>query len=241
MKMNRRDAIKSMSLSAAALAAAPWSLRAAEPGLRMEATLRYPYVLPGFPYAPEALDHFIDVQTMGLHHDKHHATYVNQLNKALESAPEWQPVSLLELLQRMEETPESIRTAVRNHGGGHANHCLFWLILQPEESAGPAGALAEQVNTDFGSTEELIAQLRRAALSVFGSGWAWLSSTPDGLKVETTPNQDSPWMHGHRPLLGIDVWEHAYYLKYQNRRADYVDGVLKHINWDTVAAMSTAG
>jgi Fe-Mn family superoxide dismutase len=237
MTMNRREALRWMSLGTAAVAAAPltglaWgSSEAPDPSV----ALRYPYSLPDLPYAPDALTAFIDEQTMMLHHGKHHAGYVNNLNKALETAPEWQELSLSELLSSLDRLPESIRTAVRNNGGGHANHALFWDTLSPQPVTLPAGTLSDLITQQFGGLEEATAALRKAALSVFGSGWAWLSYSNGGLLIETTPNQDTPLMVGHIPLFGIDVWEHAYYLRYQNRRAEYVDGVLAHVNWNAVA------
>jgi Fe-Mn family superoxide dismutase len=173
---------------------------------------------------------------MEIHHGKHHAAYVNNLNAALEKHPELHSWSLEDLLTKIAQVPEDIRTAVRNNGGGHHNHTLFWDILTPGGSKEPTGKLAEAINATFGSFEELKAKLTQAGATRFGSGWAWLVKDKDGkLQVYSTANQDSPLMEGHTPLLGIDVWEHAYYLKYQNRRPDYLAAIWNVINWDKVA------
>jgi len=234
MQMNRRDAIKTIGFTSAALMAAPWAVlgNGAAPASGMNQ--HYPFHLPDLPYGYDALDSFIDTDTMTIHHTRHHAGYVNNLNKALENEPDLHDRSLNDLLAGLNQLPESIRTAVRNHGGGHANHMLFWSVLQAEESAPSDDPLAGHIKRDFGDVETFLNEFRKACMSVFGSGWAWLSWTGDKLVIETTPNQDTPIMHGHTPLAGIDIWEHAYYLRYQNRRADYVDNILRHINWTTV-------
>jgi Fe-Mn family superoxide dismutase len=201
-----------------------------------------PFSLPPLPYPYDALEPYIDKLTMEIHHTKHHAGYVNNLNKALESAPELANKSLEELLaNNCAIVPEKIRTAVRNHGGGHINHSLFWEIMGPKAGGEPRGKLAEAINQTFGSFEKFKEQFTEAALGRFGSGWAWLVLTPDKkLEVYSTANQDSPLMEGKIPILGLDVWEHAYYLKYQNRRADYVQAWWNVVNWAAVEKRFTS-
>ncbi|MCS7069430.1 MAG: superoxide dismutase [Meiothermus sp.] len=199
--------------------------------------MSYPFKLPDLGYAKDALEPHIDAQTMEIHHGKHHGAYVNNLNAALEKHPELHSWSLEELLTKIAQVPEDIRTAVRNNGGGHHNHTLFWDILTPGGAKEPTGKLAEAINATFGSFEELKNKMTQAGLTRFGSGWSWLVKDKDGkLHVYSTANQDSPLMEGHTPLLGIDVWEHAYYLKYQNRRPDYLAAIWNVINWDRVAS-----
>jgi Fe-Mn family superoxide dismutase len=182
------------------------------------------------------LEPSIDAATMGFHHDKHHAAYVNNLNKALESHPELQGKDLFALLADLDSVPGDIRTAVRNNGGGHANHSLFWKIMTAGGSAMPSGKLGEDIAATFGSFESFKDQFTKAAMGVFGSGWAWLSVTGDGkLTISTTPNQDNPISSDMIPILGLDVWEHAYYLKYQNVRADYVAAWWNVVDWRAVA------
>ncbi|MEQ1885243.1 MAG: superoxide dismutase [Bryobacteraceae bacterium] len=195
-----------------------------------------PFTLPKLPYAFDALEPYIDAQTMQIHHDRHHQAYVDNLNRAIASDAELSKLSVEELLQKLDTLPAQIRTQVRNQGGGHANHTLFWQTLAPASQSGkPGGALAAALNQTFGSQEKFEDQLRAAAAGVFGSGWAWLALDGTGkLVIESSPNQDSPLLMKHRPLLGIDVWEHAYYLKYQNRRPDYLAAITKVINWDFV-------
>ncbi|MFO7323144.1 MAG: superoxide dismutase [Chloroflexota bacterium] len=194
------------------------------------------FELPNLPYATNALEPHIDAQTMEIHHGKHHATYVNNLNKALEGHSDLQNKSIEELLGSLDSLPESIRTAVRNNGGGHANHSLFWQIMGPNAGGQPTGELADAINRTFGSFDEFKSQFAAAAAGRFGSGWAWLIVNPDGsLSITSTPNQDSPLMEGKTPILGLDVWEHAYYLKYQNRRPDYIAAWWNVVNWDEVA------
>ncbi len=192
------------------------------------------YTLPPLPYAFDALEPFIDARTMEIHHDKHHAAYVNNVNNALGDSPlVGMPVE--KLIADLEQVPEAIRTAVRNNGGGHANHTLFWETLAKGKAAEPTGSLAEAMRSVFGSLDGFKDAFTKAALGRFGSGWAWLSvDAKGGLVVESTANQDSPLMHGNTPLLGIDVWEHAYYLLYQNRRPDYVAAFYNVIDWDVV-------
>ncbi len=188
------------------------------------------------PYAYDSLEPHIDEQTMRIHHDKHHQAYVNNLNTALEKHPELQDKSVEELLKNLNAIPEDIRTAVRNNGGGHANHSLFWLIMGPHGGE-PSGKLANAINATFGSFESFKEQFSNAAATRFGSGWAWLSVDASGkLVVTSTPNQDSPLSEGLTPILGLDVWEHAYYLKYQNRRGDYIGAWWNVVNWDEVAS-----
>ncbi|MGB9800313.1 MAG: superoxide dismutase [Thermanaerothrix sp.] len=197
-----------------------------------------PFELPELKYAYAALEPVIDARTMEIHHTKHHAAYVNNLNKALESAPEWFDHPIEEILRRINEIPESIRTAVRNHGGGHANHSLFWEVMIPGGAKEPHGALAEAINATFGSFAAFQEQFSNAAVTRFGSGWAWLVVDGDKkLRVYSTPNQDSPYMEGHTPILGLDVWEHAYYLNYQWRRPDYVKAWWSVVNWDVVGRL----
>jgi Fe-Mn family superoxide dismutase len=192
--------------------------------------------LPALPYAYDALEPYFDADTMHLHHDKHHQAYVNNLNAAVAGHPEVAGKTVYELVANLTDVPESIRTAVRNQGGGHANHSFWWPMLG-KGSAAPSGELAKAIDARFGTFSAFQEQLTKAALSVFGSGWAWLVTMPDGtLSIETTPNQDSPLTSGHKPVVGVDVWEHAYYLKYQNRRPDYVKAFFQVINWDSVSS-----
>jgi len=194
------------------------------------------YQLPPLPYDYNALEPHIDEQTMRIHHDRHHATYVNNVNAAVEKYPALQNKPIEELLRQIDQVPEDIRTAVRNNGGGHANHSLFWEIMSPRGGGQPSGALAEAINKAFGSFESFKEQFTKTATTHFGSGWAWLVVDEKGdLQVYSLPNQDSPYMKGHTPILGLDVWEHAYYLKYQNRRPDYVAAWWNVVNWDEVA------
>ena len=196
-----------------------------------------PFELPALPYAYNALEPHIDEMTMRIHHDKHHGAYVTNLNKALESAPALAGKSLDDLLVGLDAVPENIRTAVRNNGGGHANHTLFWEIMTPGGPGAPSGALAAAIDAAFGSVDKLKEAVNAAGLGRFGSGWAWVIVEKEGrLAVTSTPNQDTPVMEGKRPILGVDVWEHAYYLKYQNRRADYLAAWWNVVNWAEVAA-----
>lgn len=193
------------------------------------------FQLPPLPYAPEALEPFIDAQTMTIHHGKHHAAYVNNLNAALEKHPELNGWSLDDLLIKLNEVPEDIRTVVRNHGGGHWNHTMFWEIMAPNAGGAPTGALANAINDTFGSFDAFKAEFEKAANGRFGSGWAWLVKKSDGgLAIVSTANQDNPLTDGLTPLMGIDVWEHAYYLKYQNRRPEYVTNWWNVVNWSEI-------
>jgi Fe-Mn family superoxide dismutase len=194
-----------------------------------------PFTLPALPYAPDALEPSIDKLTMEIHHGKHHNAYVTNLNKALESAPELAGKSIDELLaNNLAIVPDAIRTAVRNNGGGHANHSLFWTLLGPNAGGQPSGALAEAITSTFGSFDTFKEKLSAAGVGRFGSGWAWLIAHHGKLEITSTPNQDSPVFEGKFPLLGIDVWEHAYYLKYQNRRPDYLAAIWNVVNWTEV-------
>jgi len=229
---SRRDLLGYVSVSAALLAT---RLPAAQPAAQTQPS--GPFSLPPLPYAVDALEPHIDAQTMEIHHGRHHAAYVNNLNNALASAPDLARKSIEEILTDLNSVPEAIRTAVRNNGGGHANHTLYWQTMSPSGRRTPAGELARAIDNRFGSFGNFQDQFTRAALSVFGSGWAWLSLDPSRqLTIVTTPNQDTPLMNGHQPVFGIDVWEHAYYLKYQNRRADYVAAFHKVLNWDYISA-----
>ena len=191
--------------------------------------------VPPLPYPYNALEPYIDEQTMQIHHDKHHAAYVTNLNNALAQAPELEGKSIEELIKDLDSVPESIRTAVRNNGGGHANHTMFWEIMGPNAGGQPSGALANAINDAFGSFDGFKEQFAKAATTRFGSGWAWLISNGGKLEITSTPNQDSPLMEGKTPLLGLDVWEHAYYLKYQNRRPEYITAWWNAVNWDAVS------
>jgi len=192
--------------------------------------------LPPLPYAFNALEPHIDAQTMEIHHDKHHGAYVTNLNKALESAPALQGKSAEDLIKDLNAVPENIRTAVRNNGGGHVNHSMFWTIMAPHGGGQPSGALAEAITSTFGSYDALVEKINSTGVARFGSGWSWLSVDKGGnLVVHSTANQDNPLMEGMHPVLGVDVWEHAYYLKYQNRRADYLKAWWNVLNWDEIA------
>ena len=192
------------------------------------------YELPLLPYDYKALEPHIDEQTMRIHHAKHHATYIAKLNAALEGHDDLASKNIDQLVSALGSVPEAIRGAVRNHGGGHANHAMFWQVMAPAGGGSPTGKVAEVITSVFGSYEAFTEQFATAAATRFGSGWAWLVDGGDTLSVESTPNQDTPLMEGKKPILGIDVWEHAYYLNYQNRRPDYVKAWLNVINWDEV-------
>ncbi|WP_334071835.1 MULTISPECIES: superoxide dismutase [Paenibacillus] len=191
--------------------------------------------LPALPYANNALEPHIDEQTMMIHHDRHHNTYVTNLNAALESAPELASKSVEELISDLDSVPESIRTAVRNNGGGHANHSLFWETIGPNGGGQPSGKLADAISSELGGFDKFKEDFAKAATTRFGSGWAFLAVDASGkLSVYSLPNQDSPLMEGKTPILGLDVWEHAYYLKYQNKRPDYIAAFFNVINWSEV-------
>ncbi|WP_209125384.1 superoxide dismutase SodA [Alkalihalobacillus sp. BA299] len=195
------------------------------------------YELPALPYAANALEPHIDEQTMNIHHGKHHNTYVTNLNNALEGHDELSSKSVEDLISNLDAVPENIRTAVRNNGGGHANHSLFWTLLSPNGGGEPSGDLAQAINSKFGSLESFKEEFAKAGATRFGSGWAWLAVNNGELEVMSTPNQDSPLMEGKTPILGLDVWEHAYYLNYQNRRPDYINAFWNVVNWDEVAKL----
>ncbi|WP_017728335.1 superoxide dismutase [Halalkalibacterium ligniniphilum] len=192
------------------------------------------YELPQLPYAANALEPHIDEQTMNIHHGKHHNTYVTKLNAALEGHDDLAGKSIEELVSNLDAVPENIRGAVRNNGGGHANHTLFWQILSPNGGGAPTGELADAINDAFGSFDAFKEQFADAAANRFGSGWAWLIVDGGKLAITSTPNQDTPLMEGKTPILGLDVWEHAYYLNYQNRRPDYINAFWNVVNWDEV-------
>jgi superoxide dismutase, Fe-Mn family len=195
------------------------------------------FTLPDLPYPFNALEPHIDAKTMEIHHDKHHGTYVSKLNAALEKAPSLQGKPIEEILKGLDAVPAEIRTAVRNHGGGHMNHGMFWKLLSPRGGGSPSGALAAAMDKAFGGFDTFKEQFAAAAANLFGSGWAWLCADATGrLVITALPNQDNPVSQGLKPLLGLDVWEHAYYLKYQNRRPDYVAAFWNVVAWDQVAA-----
>ncbi|MEM9354383.1 MAG: superoxide dismutase, partial [Planctomycetota bacterium] len=199
-----------------------------------------PYELPSLPYAFGALEPSIDAQTMEIHHGKHHNAYVTKVNAALEGAGVAEQ-SIEDLCRNINSVPENIRGAVRNNGGGHANHSLFWTVMAPGGPTSPEGELAAAIDGELGGLEKFKEAFSNAAATRFGSGWAWLSVGADGkLLVESTPNQDNPWMEGRTPILGLDVWEHAYYLKYQNRRPDYIGAFFDVINWSAVGELYAA-
>ena len=195
------------------------------------------YKLPELPYAYDALEPHIDKQTMEIHHTKHHNTYVTNVNNALEGHADLAAKSVEELISDLNAVPEDIRTAVRNNGGGHANHSLFWTLLSPNGGGAPKGELAEAIDKKFGSLDKFKEEFATAAKTRFGSGWAWLVLDNGELSIMSTPNQDSPLMEGKTPILGLDVWEHAYYLNYQNRRPDYISAFWNVVNWDEVAKL----
>ncbi|WP_026692887.1 superoxide dismutase SodA [Peribacillus kribbensis] len=192
------------------------------------------FELPQLPYAYDALEPSIDKETMNIHHTKHHNTYVTNLNNALEGNEELLGKSVEEVISNLDAVPENVRTAVRNNGGGHANHSLFWQLLSPNGGGEPTGELAEAINSKFGSFENFKEEFAKAATTRFGSGWAWLVVNNGQLEVTSTPNQDNPLMEGKTPILGLDVWEHAYYLNYQNRRPEYITSFWNVVNWEEV-------
>jgi superoxide dismutase, Fe-Mn family len=234
--ITRRDALTTGVLAGAAVATSSlWTSAAGHGPASQASSPAGPFSLPPLPYAADALEPHIDARTMEIHHGRHHASYVSNLNGAIEKTPALKGTSLEDLLRNLDRVPEDVRTVVRNNGGGHHNHSLFWTSLSRSGGA-PSGELARAIASSFGSQDTFQQALSTAAMGVFGSGWAWLSRDARGaLVVESTPNQDSPLMKGHTPLLGIDVWEHAYYLKYQNRRKEYVDAFFSVIDWSAVA------
>jgi Fe-Mn family superoxide dismutase len=198
------------------------------------------FELPQLPYAYDALEPHIDKETMNIHHTKHHNTYVTNLNNALEGNQELLSKSVEEIVANLDAVPEAVRTAVRNNGGGHANHTLFWEILSPNGGGQPTGELADAITSKFGSFDSFKEEFAKAATTRFGSGWAWLAVNNGELEVTSTPNQDNPLSEGKTPLLGLDVWEHAYYLNYQNRRPEYINSFWNVVNWDEVAKRYSA-
>jgi len=192
------------------------------------------YTLPALPYRADALEPYLDRQTMELHHGKHHAAYVKNLNAELAIHPELQTRRVEDLLRNMDNIPRDIWLSVRNNGGGHANHSIFWLSMSPNGGGQPMGAIADAIKSSFGSFDKFKLEFKKAAMSRFGSGWAWVIDQDGRLAIESTPNQDSPLMDDKTPLFGLDVWEHAYYLKYQNRRADYIDAWWHVVDWAAI-------
>ena len=226
--ITRRTALKTIALTTGALALnAQAQAPAAAEGV---------FKLPPLGYDYDALEPHIDAETMKIHHDKHHAAYVSKLNEAVAQAPDLGKKPVEEILKNLAAVPEAIRTAVRNHGGGHANHTFFWQSLKKNEGGKPAGELAKAIEKSFTNLDKFHEDFAAAAMKVFGSGWAWLVVREGKLVIESQPNQDSPISTGGQPILGLDVWEHAYYLKYQNRRADYVKAFQNVVNWDFVSA-----
>jgi Fe-Mn family superoxide dismutase len=193
------------------------------------------YTLPDLPYGYDALEPHIDARTMEIHHSKHHQGYVSKVNAALEAHPELASKSIEDLVSDLSAVPEAIRGAVRNNGGGHANHSLFWTVMGPGKGGAPSGELSDAINSTFGNFDDFKGKFSDAAATRFGSGWAWLTVDGGQLVVESTPNQDTPLSEGRTPILGLDVWEHAYYLHYQNRRPDYISAFWNVVNWDEVA------
>jgi len=239
MLTTRRQALKTLAaatLAGTALGNLP-SLAQTAPAAAPESEPTGPFVLPPLPYAYDALEPHIDTETMHLHHDKHHAAYVKKLNEAVAKMPSTVQPDVDTLLENLSSVPETIRTAVQNQGGGHANHSLFWLTLSPKGGGAPGGDLAKAITSDLDGFEKFKADATEAGTKLFGSGWVWL--VLDGgknLTLLTLPNQDSPLIEGHYPLFGIDVWEHAYYLKYHNLRADYIKAIWNVVNWDFISA-----
>jgi Fe-Mn family superoxide dismutase len=234
--MTRRQAIKTTALASAAFATLPGAI-AQTNSTAPAAAPSGPFTLPPLPYAYDALEPFIDAETMHIHHDKHHAAYVANLNKAVGQVKWGAEITPVENLLRnnLNAVPESIRTAIRNNGGGHYNHSLFWQMMKKDGGGEPLGDLAKAIDASFGSFSTFKENFSKAALGQFGSGWAWLVLDGSALKIEPTPNQDTPLSTGKTPLLGLDIWEHAYYLKYQNKRVDYIAAWFNVVNWDFVS------
>jgi superoxide dismutase, Fe-Mn family len=234
--MTRRQALKTASLAVTACA---FGTTVPDATAQSTATVAHsttgPFALPPLPYAFDALEPHFDARTMEIHHNLHHAAYVGNLNKAVAEFPELGRKSIEELLKDLASVPEKIRTAVRNQGGGHCNHSLFWLMLSRSGGGEPKGELAHAVERAFGGISGFKSKFSEAATKVFGSGWAWLVLDGGDLRIETSPNQDTPLSQAKQPLLGLDVWEHAYYLKYQNRRPEYIGAFWNVVNWDFVA------
>jgi superoxide dismutase, Fe-Mn family len=233
--MHRRTVLK--ALGATATLAATSTSFAQAPAAAAPTPATGPFTLPQLPYAYDALEPYFDTATMHLHHDKHHAAYVNNLNAAVSAHPELAGKSVDALLADLSAVPEAVRTAVRNQGGGHANHSFWWQTLSVSGGSEPKAELAKGIDVAFGSFSAFQEKFTKAATSVFGSGWTWLTLADGKLLIETTPNQDSPLSAGHTPILAIDVWEHAYYLKYQNRRPEYAAAFFHVVNWDYVSGL----
>ena len=235
MTLSRREALGAIAACALGARAAAASDSAA-PALAggVAAAVQTPFTLPPLPYPAAALEPHIDAQTMEIHHGRHHQAYVNNLNAALKKSPELSKKSLDELVADLNSVPEGVRTAIRNNGGGHVNHTQFWTLMSPKGGGAPSGAIAEALTSTFGSFDKFKALFGEAASSRFGSGWAWLSDENGKLVIHSTANQDTPSMEGKRAIMGLDVWEHAYYLKYQNRRPDYITAWWNVVNWDEV-------
>ena len=242
--MNRRMAIKQMTGAASAVLLAGRAAKADGAAIGQAAPAPAPtgpFTLPPLPYAYDALEPYFDAETMHLHHDKHHQAYVNGLNTAVANHPDLAKRSVFDLVANLDAMPMDVLTAIRNQGGGHANHSFWWEMLG-KGGAAPTGELAKAIDGKFGNFSSFQEKLTAAATSVFGSGWAWLVSLPNGtIQIETTPNQDSPLTVGHKPIVGIDVWEHAYYLKYKNVRANYVKAFFSAVNWDAVSTKFADG
>jgi Fe-Mn family superoxide dismutase len=232
--INRRQAIKTTALATAAIAVLPGAIGQTTPATSAASPAGGPFTVPPLPYPFDALEPYIDARTMEIHHDKHHAAYVANLNKAVAEFPELGKKPVEDLLKDLSAVPEKVRTAVRNNGGGHFNHSLFWQMMKKNGGGKPSGELAKAIDEKFGSFSAFKDQFTKAAVGQFGSGWAWLVLENNELKIEPSSNQDSPVSGGKRPLLGVDVWEHAYYLKHQNRRPDYVAAWFNTVNWDYV-------
>jgi superoxide dismutase, Fe-Mn family len=240
--MNRRMAIKQMTGVASAVLLSAASAKASGAAVNGQAAPAPapaptgPYTLPALPYAYDALEPYFDAETMHLHHDKHHQSYVDKLNAAVVGHPDLASRTVFDLVANLDAMPMELLAAIQNQGGGHANHSFWWTTLG-KGGSGPTGELAKAIDGKFGSFSSFQEKLSAAAAGVFGSGWAWLVVLPGGaLQIETTPNQNSPLTVGHKPVLGIDVWEHAYYLKYKNKRPDYVKAYFSVVNWDAVSA-----
>jgi Fe-Mn family superoxide dismutase len=229
LRMTRRQLLQSAGASAAVLALSPLRVLAVDED-------KNGFTLPKLPYDYEALEPHIDAETMKIHHDFHHKAYVDNLNKALAGHEDLLKKPIDQLLRGIKEVPEAIRTAVRNNGGGHANHSMFWEIMGPKAGGQPTGALAKAIDEAFESFDKFQTKLSQAAITRFGSGWGWLVLNKGKLEIHSSANQDSPYMAGQAPIMGIDVWEHAYYLKYRNKRADYVKAWWNVANWENIAS-----
>jgi Fe-Mn family superoxide dismutase len=233
--MTRREAIKTTALVTAAVATSTGALAQPDDVTLLATPPLKPFVLAPLPYPADALEPYIDARTMEIHHGKHHQTYVDKLNEAIAGASELRRKSLEDLVKDLNSVPEKARPAVRNHGGGHYNHSLFWHMMKKNGGGEPKAELAKAIEKSFANFADFKTSFSAAATKVFGSGWAWLVWQDGKLAIEASPNQDSPLSSGKQPLLGLDVWEHAYYLKYQNKRADYITAWWNVVNWDFVA------